>query len=162
MKELLRRENNDKETALHEAVRVGNAKIVGLLMDKDTELASFPAQGGGASPMYLSYMLQQDQDLIRDILGKKSKGKFSISGQNGHNILHVAALGAPGNTRACFFFPACSFFPKKNATIYRLRPSKSDSHLTKFLASGNMVFSLMAPNQFNMRIHFVINIMLFI
>ena len=37
-KELLRKENKHKETALHEAVRVGNKDIVDLLMGKDSEL----------------------------------------------------------------------------------------------------------------------------
>ena len=41
-KELLRKENKHKETALHESVRVGNKDIVDLLMGKDSELARFP------------------------------------------------------------------------------------------------------------------------
>ncbi|CAN6381957.1 unnamed protein product [Urochloa humidicola] len=35
VKELLRKENNHKETALHQAVRTGNKRIVDLLMKKD-------------------------------------------------------------------------------------------------------------------------------
>ena len=37
-KELLRKENKHKETALHESVRVGNKDIVDLLMGKDSQL----------------------------------------------------------------------------------------------------------------------------
>jgi ankyrin repeat protein len=44
MKELLRKENKHKETALHEAVRAGNKDIVNLLMGKDSELASFSSR----------------------------------------------------------------------------------------------------------------------
>jgi hypothetical protein len=57
-KELLRKENKHKETALHEAVRAGNKDIVDLLMGKDSEFASFP-QDGGASPMYLAIVLER-------------------------------------------------------------------------------------------------------
>ena len=42
-KELLRKENKHKETALHEAVRVGNKDIVDLLMGKDRRTQNWQA-----------------------------------------------------------------------------------------------------------------------
>ena len=43
MKELLRKQNKHKETALHEAVRVGNKDIVDLLMGKDRRTQNWQA-----------------------------------------------------------------------------------------------------------------------
>ncbi|CAD6256995.1 unnamed protein product [Miscanthus lutarioriparius] len=88
-KELLRKENKHKETALHEAVRVGNKDIVDLLMGKDSELAGFP-EGIGASPMYLAIVL--NQGLLQDRLYEKSHGNLSFAGPNGQNVLHAAVL----------------------------------------------------------------------
>ena len=86
MKALLRKEKKDKETALLEAVRIGNNHIVDLLMDKDSELASIP-EDGGTSPMYLAIMLEQDE-IMKTLYDKTSHGKLSFSGPNGQNALH--------------------------------------------------------------------------
>jgi ankyrin repeat protein len=105
-KELLRKENKRKETALHEAVRVGHNAIVDLLMSIDSELASFPQDGGGASPMYLAIMLQDH--LIEETLYENCNGNLSFSGPNGQNALHAAVLRHRG-TYTCmhlsFYFP---------------------------------------------------------
>jgi ankyrin repeat protein len=106
VQELLRKENKHKETALHEAVRVGNKDIVHLLMEEDSELASFPQDGGGASPMYLAIVLQQDE-IVKTLDDQSSDGKLSFSGPNGQNALHAAVLryGARGtlNMHLSFF-----------------------------------------------------------
>ncbi|CAL4979043.1 unnamed protein product [Urochloa decumbens] len=96
VKELLRKENNQKETALHQAVRIGNKGIVDLLMEKDSELAGFP-EDGGASPLYLAIVLKRDS--IVDTLFNKGHGKLSFSGQNGQNALHAAVLRDRGVTK---------------------------------------------------------------
>ncbi|CAO2142606.1 unnamed protein product [Urochloa humidicola] len=77
VKELLRKGNNHKETALHQAVRTGNKRIVDLLMEKDSELAKFP-EDGGASPLYLAIVLKQHS--IVDTLISKGHGELSFSG----------------------------------------------------------------------------------
>ena len=109
-KELLRKENKHKETALHEAVRVGNNDIVDLLMAKDSELASFP-EGGGTSTMYQAIMLKRDE-IVKTLYDKSSDGKLSFSGPNGQNALHAAVVRRQGRytcMHASFvFFP--SFF----------------------------------------------------
>uniref|UniRef100_A0A8R7Q000 Uncharacterized protein n=1 Tax=Triticum urartu TaxID=4572 RepID=A0A8R7Q000_TRIUA len=51
LRELVRTENGCKQTALHEAVRIGSDHIVELLMAADSELACFP-KDGGTSPLY--------------------------------------------------------------------------------------------------------------
>jgi ankyrin repeat protein len=91
MIELLRKQNKHKETALHEAVHVENKGIVDLLMGKDSELASFP-EDGGASPMYLAIMLKQDEIVKTLYDNTSSNGKLSFSGPNGQNALHAAVL----------------------------------------------------------------------
>ncbi|KAM0922099.1 hypothetical protein ACQ4PT_006346 [Festuca glaucescens] len=88
VKELLEMENKDKETALHQAVRIGNNDIVKLLMEENSELASFPKHG--TSPLYLAILLEQD--IIVEALYNASHMKLSYSGQNGQNALHAAVL----------------------------------------------------------------------
>jgi ankyrin repeat protein len=90
IKELLRKENKHKETALHEAVRIGNNYIVNLLMEEDSELASFP-EDDGTSPMYLAIMQKWDE-IVKTLYDKSSDGKLSFSGPNGQNALHAAVL----------------------------------------------------------------------
>jgi ankyrin repeat protein len=90
IKELLRKENKHKETALHEAVRVGNNYIVNLLMEEDSELASFP-EDVGTSPMYLAIMQKRDE-IVKTLYDKSSDGKLSFSGPNRQNALHAAVL----------------------------------------------------------------------
>jgi hypothetical protein len=94
VKELLWKENKHKETALHEAVRIGNTKIVSLLMDKDSELASFP-EDGGASPMYLAIMLQR-YEIVKTLYDKSNHGMLSFAGLNGQNALHAAVVRDQG------------------------------------------------------------------
>uniref|UniRef100_A0ACD5WFJ8 Uncharacterized protein n=1 Tax=Avena sativa TaxID=4498 RepID=A0ACD5WFJ8_AVESA len=97
VKELLEMENKLQETALHQAVRVGNNDIVKLLMEENSELASLPKLG--TSPLYLAILLQED--IIVETLYNASHMKLSYSGQNGQNALHAAVLRGTG-TQASF------------------------------------------------------------
>ncbi|KQJ81813.1 hypothetical protein BRADI_5g03252v3 [Brachypodium distachyon] len=81
-------ENKLKETALHQAVRIGNNDIVKLLMEENSELASFPKDG--TSPLYLAILLEEE--IIVETLYKLSNMKLSYSGPNGQNALHAAVL----------------------------------------------------------------------
>ncbi|VAH98802.1 unnamed protein product [Triticum turgidum subsp. durum] len=58
VKEFLEMENRLKETALHQAVHIGDNGIVKLLMEANSELASFPKSG--TSPLYLAILLEED------------------------------------------------------------------------------------------------------
>uniref|UniRef100_M8AZQ6 Uncharacterized protein n=1 Tax=Aegilops tauschii TaxID=37682 RepID=M8AZQ6_AEGTA len=93
VKELLEVENSLKETALHQAVRIVNNDIVKLLMEENSELASFPKDG--TSPLYLAILLEED--IIVETLYNASHMKLSYSGQNGQNALHAAVLRGTGN-----------------------------------------------------------------
>ena len=95
LRELVRTENGSKETALHDAVRIGSGHIVELLMAADSELACFP-KSGGASALQLAVL--HDLDDIADTLYQKSGGYLSYSGPDGQNALHAAALRSHGNT----------------------------------------------------------------
>ncbi|VAH81637.1 unnamed protein product [Triticum turgidum subsp. durum] len=86
VKELLEIENSHKETALHQAVRIGNNDIVKL--EENSELASFPKDG--TSPLYLAILLEED--IIVETLYNASHMKLSYSGKNGQNALHAAVL----------------------------------------------------------------------
>ncbi|EAY78378.1 hypothetical protein OsI_33465 [Oryza sativa Indica Group] len=90
LKEFLRKENCSKETALHEAVRVGNKNIITKLFEFDSELARYPRDGTGTSPLYLAVLLER-VDIARK-LHELSKGRLSYSGPNRQNALHAAVL----------------------------------------------------------------------
>uniref|UniRef100_A0A0D9XC02 PGG domain-containing protein n=1 Tax=Leersia perrieri TaxID=77586 RepID=A0A0D9XC02_9ORYZ len=82
----LTKENEQKETALHDAVRIGNNDVVEMLMTADPKLAYLP--GEGTSPMYLAILLEKD--IIADTLYDKSGGNLSYAGPDGQNALHAA------------------------------------------------------------------------
>lgn len=58
VKEFVEMENKLKETALHQAVHIGDNDIVKLLMEENSELASIPKDG--TSPLYLAILLEED------------------------------------------------------------------------------------------------------
>uniref|UniRef100_A0A0D9XC15 PGG domain-containing protein n=1 Tax=Leersia perrieri TaxID=77586 RepID=A0A0D9XC15_9ORYZ len=94
--DLLRKENDHRETALHEAIRIGDNHIVKLLMTNDPMLAIFPKDG--TSPLYLSILLEKDT--IANTLYNMSKGNIlSYSGPAGQNALHAAVLRSKAMTR---------------------------------------------------------------
>ncbi|KAM0893249.1 hypothetical protein ACQ4PT_025233 [Festuca glaucescens] len=87
--ELLRKENKRQETALHDAVRIGDEGMVKKLMQADPELANYP-KDQGISPLYLAILLHAYS--IAGTLHSKSNGNLSYSGPNGQNALHIAIL----------------------------------------------------------------------
>jgi ankyrin repeat protein len=94
--ELLRKENVLKETALHDAVRIGNKHIVETLLKADPELANYPRQG--TSPLYLAILLERD--VLARTLHNKSNGNLSYNGPHGQNALHAATSGDSGTNFA--------------------------------------------------------------
>ncbi|XP_044954090.1 alpha-latroinsectotoxin-Lt1a-like [Hordeum vulgare subsp. vulgare] len=84
--ELLRKENGLKETALHDALRIGRKDIVESLMEADPELANYPKDG--TSPLYLAILLSKCS--LPETLHDKSNGNLSYAGPNGQNALHAA------------------------------------------------------------------------
>lgn len=92
LKEVVRKENKKKETALHDAVRHGSKHTVDLLMEADSELALFPKQG--PSPLYLAVLLER-LDIAKSLY-VMSGGNLSYSGPNGQNALHAAVLRGQG------------------------------------------------------------------
>ncbi|KAL6591875.1 hypothetical protein ACP70R_049738 [Stipagrostis hirtigluma subsp. patula] len=92
---LLRKENDKNETALQEAIRIGDSHIVELLLEADQELACFPKEG--CSPMYLAILLKE-YDIAQTLYEMSKDHVLSYSGPNGQNALHVAVLRGPGYT----------------------------------------------------------------
>ncbi|KAM0925304.1 hypothetical protein ACQ4PT_004278 [Festuca glaucescens] len=92
---MLRMQNEQGETVLHEAVRLGNKEMVDRLMSEDPQLARVqPADG--ASPLYLAISLEHD-DIARQLYQKDQA--LSYSGPDGRNALHVAALKGKETTK---------------------------------------------------------------
>uniref|UniRef100_A0ACD5XZE0 Uncharacterized protein n=1 Tax=Avena sativa TaxID=4498 RepID=A0ACD5XZE0_AVESA len=106
---LLRMENKHHETALHDAIRTEDGKILGhndrdaslhadgppekrtivkLLMGADPQLANYPAKG--ISPLYLAISLEKST--IALTLHGESGGNLSYSGPDGQNALYLAVL----------------------------------------------------------------------
>jgi hypothetical protein len=115
VKELLEMENKVSETALHQAVRIGNNDIVKLLMEENPELASFPKDG--TSPLYLAVLLEED--IIVETLYNASHMKLSYSGQNGQNALHAAVLRGTG-TQGSFIKSGFLLFPARNLHVFSI------------------------------------------
>uniref|UniRef100_A0A0E0LZS6 Uncharacterized protein n=1 Tax=Oryza punctata TaxID=4537 RepID=A0A0E0LZS6_ORYPU len=86
VKGLLGTENELKETALHEAVRIGDNDMVVLLLKGYPELASFPKDGTSNT----------FENIIVETLYSKSNEKLPYSGQKGQNALHAAVLRGTG------------------------------------------------------------------
>ncbi|XP_047049503.1 uncharacterized protein LOC124654547 isoform X2 [Lolium rigidum] len=117
---LLRMENKRHETALHEAIRIENGRILGpkdrealfqadratdekikIFVDQQTGMTIVKQLMGadpqlanypanGISPLYLAIFL--DKDSIALTLYQESGGNLSYSGADGQNALHLALL----------------------------------------------------------------------
>ncbi|VAH70514.1 hypothetical protein VPH35_051799 [Triticum aestivum] len=85
---VLRKLNGRRETALHEAIRLGTNSMcmVGMLMWVDPHLALHPR--AGTSPLYLAVSLGEEH--IAKMLHRTSGGNLSYSGPDGQNALHAA------------------------------------------------------------------------
>ncbi|KAM0912369.1 hypothetical protein ACQ4PT_012843 [Festuca glaucescens] len=92
VKEVLRKQNTQGETAVHEALRLADKKkvdaMVSRLMASDAQLARV-AHADRASPLYLAVLLGHDD--IAERLHQQDEG-LSYSGPNGQNALHAAVL----------------------------------------------------------------------
>ncbi|XP_062193522.1 protein ACCELERATED CELL DEATH 6-like [Phragmites australis] len=93
VQDLLRKENKSNETALHEAVRIGNIDLVELLLLADSKLAMFPKEG--MSPLYLAILLEKDA-IARILHDMSEDNDLSYSGPCGQNALHAAVLRQTG------------------------------------------------------------------
>lgn len=90
---LLRTENGNKETALHEAVRICDNPLVKVLLKADSKLAAFPEQG--TSALYLAVLLEQEA-IAQTLHDMSEDNNISYSGPSGQNALHAAVLQNPG------------------------------------------------------------------
>lgn len=87
LKAALRKQNKQGWTALHEAVRWADGKMVGVLMSADPDLARFPSHG--TSPLYLAILLGHDKVAVQMY---QKDNQLSFSGPDGQNALHVSVL----------------------------------------------------------------------
>ncbi|KAF0896232.1 hypothetical protein E2562_019714 [Oryza meyeriana var. granulata] len=103
LKEMLKNQNGERkptavpgDTALHDALRLADKKILKEMVDKlltfSVELASIDSTNG-TSPLYLAVMLGHYD--IANTLYQKNK-RLSYSGPDGQNVLHVAVLRSHG------------------------------------------------------------------
>ena len=99
--QLLRKVNKRKETALHEAVRIGDNQLVVELLRTDRELACFPKEG--TSPLYLAISLGRDKTAMT-LHDESEKKILSYLGPDGQNALHAAVLRGPGTNTLRFLF----------------------------------------------------------
>ncbi|KAM3196719.1 hypothetical protein ACQJBY_072427 [Aegilops geniculata] len=92
LKEILRAQNGKGETVLHEAIRLEDKDMVGVLLSADSQLARVPL-ADGASPLYLALLLGLG-DIARQLF--EGDQELSYSGPDGQNAFHAAILGTPG------------------------------------------------------------------
>ncbi|XP_020149269.1 protein ACCELERATED CELL DEATH 6-like [Aegilops tauschii subsp. strangulata] len=89
LKEILRAQNGKGETVLHEAIRLEDKDMVGVLLSADSQLARVPL-ADGASPLYLALLLGLG-DIARQLF--EGDQELSYSGPDGQNAFHAAILG---------------------------------------------------------------------
>uniref|UniRef100_A0A453QCF1 Uncharacterized protein n=1 Tax=Aegilops tauschii subsp. strangulata TaxID=200361 RepID=A0A453QCF1_AEGTS len=113
LKEILRAQNGKGETVLHEAIRLEDKDMVGVLLSADSQLARVPL-ADGASPLYLALLLGLG-DIARQLF--EGDQELSYSGPDGQNAFHAAILGrqAKGIYLQLIFFShivrlLCKFF----------------------------------------------------
>jgi ankyrin repeat protein len=99
VKDLLRKENNSKETVLHQAVCIGDNLMVKLLLTYDSELARFPREG--TSPLYLAILLEKNV-IAQTLYDMSKRNILSYAGPNGQNALHAAVFRGKGT---CYALP---------------------------------------------------------
>jgi hypothetical protein len=108
--EVLRKTNKQGETALHDALRLGDKKsmkkMVNKLMEEDAELACIPRENA-TSPLYLAVSLGLDE--IADLLHSKNSD-LSYSGPDGQNVLHIGVLRGKGGYYCLMILSRCSIF----------------------------------------------------
>lgn len=97
----LRKQNNQGETVLHEALRWADEKMVQLLVSADPELARFPRANGGTSPLYLAILLGRD-DIAEQLYQRDNQ--LSYAGPDGQNALHAAVLRSESKSPSIFYF----------------------------------------------------------
>ncbi|EEE69482.1 hypothetical protein OsJ_28907 [Oryza sativa Japonica Group] len=88
----IRKQNENGETILHEAVRRADKDMVEWLMLVDSKLALVPMEG--TSPLYLAVSLGYHD--IATMIHTQSNGFVSYSGPNGQNVLHASVLRSEG------------------------------------------------------------------
>ncbi|CAN6563486.1 unnamed protein product [Malus baccata var. baccata] len=94
---LIRKTNNKKDTALHEAVRFNYFGVVGLLTKADPEF-SYSANDAGETPLYLAVERGYYHYCIQILEGCKNP---TYEGPNGRTALHAAVIcNDEGMTRA--------------------------------------------------------------
>ncbi|KAG2634528.1 hypothetical protein PVAP13_2NG046300 [Panicum virgatum] len=96
IEDLVRRENNSKETILHVAVRNGAHQLVMDLLATDPKLVCFPQED--TSPLYLAILLKHNT-IAQTLYEKSENNVLSYSGPKGQNALHAAVMRGPDITR---------------------------------------------------------------
>uniref|UniRef100_A0A0D9XQ28 PGG domain-containing protein n=1 Tax=Leersia perrieri TaxID=77586 RepID=A0A0D9XQ28_9ORYZ len=87
--EVLERQNGRGETALHDAVRLGDERLVDDLLSVHPRLARL-ADGGGTSPLYLAVSMGRYR--IAEALHRGGDDGLSYAGPAGQTALHAAVL----------------------------------------------------------------------
>ncbi|KAJ1274087.1 hypothetical protein BS78_05G035800 [Paspalum vaginatum] len=126
VEQLLRKENNRKETALHEAVRLGDDELVTELLRADGALACFPEEG--TSPLYLAISLGRVKTAETLLTSDED---ISCGGPDGQNALHAAVLRGPKLTRMVL-----EWNTNKNVTTKRDISGRTPLHFAASLAKG--------------------------
>ncbi|KAH9681299.1 ANK REP REGION domain-containing protein [Citrus sinensis] len=103
-RQMIRMVNNEKNTALHEAVSQGNVDVVKILTREDPGYP-YSANNYGKTPLYMAAEYENRSDMLRGLLENRTSASFDMvlallenstsvshEGPNGKTALHAAAM----------------------------------------------------------------------
>ncbi|XP_052192685.1 ankyrin repeat-containing protein ITN1-like [Diospyros lotus] len=94
--ELLRMKTlEEKDTALHEAVRNNHLGVVRLLLEEDPDLSYAAANSAGETPLYLA--AERDYHEIVSAILAEPRRNHAYGGPNGRTALHAAVIAKCSN-----------------------------------------------------------------
>ena len=102
-RQMIRMTNNEKNTALHEAVCHQNVDVVEILTKEDPDY-QYSANNYGKTPLYMAAEYENRSDMLRGLLENRTSASFDMvlallenstsvshEGPNGKTALHAAA-----------------------------------------------------------------------
>ncbi|ESR33738.1 hypothetical protein CICLE_v10004944mg [Citrus x clementina] len=145
-RQMIRMVNNEKNTALHEAVSHGNVDVVKILTREDSDYP-YSANNYGKTPLYMAAEYENRSDMLLGLLENRTSASFDMvlallenstsvshEGPNGKTALHTAAMKSYAETDQS----ASNIADKdRKMTALHLAAGKGDARTVERIISEN-------------------------